>query len=75
MSLAQSSAWLLIVARTRLGWLGLYMPDQTIFLLCSWSSNPELEVFEVDIDKVQLKEEIGRGSYGVVYKAAVENVK
>ena len=31
--------------------------------------------FEVDRKKVQLKEEIGRGSYGVVRKAAVENVK
>jgi lipid-binding SYLF domain-containing protein len=42
----------------------------------SWSSNQTvLRGFEVDRSKIQLKEEIGRGSYGVVYKAAIENVK
>jgi hypothetical protein len=31
--------------------------------------------FEVDGSKGQIKEIIGRGSYGVVHKAAIENVK
>jgi hypothetical protein len=31
--------------------------------------------FEVDRSKVQVKERIGQGSYGIVHKAAIENVK
>ena len=41
----------------------------------SLSSNPELKEFVLDNKKVQLGEEIGRGSYGVVHKASVEDVK
>ena len=46
------------------------------FPLYSWSSDQAVPGgLEVDTSQVQLKEKIGEGSYGVVLKAAIENMK
>ena len=55
----------------------LWWLNAVTFPSCSqWSNDGAVPGgLEVDANKVQLKEKIGEGSYGVVHKAAIENVK
>ena len=47
-----------------------------LFPSCSWSIDQTVPGrLEVDKSKIQVKEKIGEGSYGVVHKAAIENIK
>lgn len=76
-SLGLATAGYVMIMIQVIGRLKLMIPGPltfncALFPSCSWSNDGGLEV---DMSKIQVKEKIGEGSYGVVHKAAIENIK